>query len=151
MFVQFLSLDGILKVKFYPTLLKTKHLRLTYQYLFKKWWINAFLFNNSNPENERKQNIIHICFENSLNRPEGFGSRIHWLHLCRGLSPSPQRNHLLAVDGNPLCLRIESWWLSSLWLVTWPATHHFGPYWARRAVREARSNQSFRHVKPWHL
>ena len=25
------------------------------------------------------------------------------------------------------------------------ATHHFGPYWARRAVREARSNQSAGH------
>ena len=80
--------------------------------------------------------------------PVSWGCRICWLHLCRGVNP-PQRGYLLAVGGDPWCLRTGSWWLSSTWpenqVVKSLATHHFGPYWARRAVGEARSNQSAGH------
>ena len=81
-------------------------------------------------------------------RPVSWGCRIRWLHLCRGVKP-PQRGYLLAVGGDPWCLRTGSWWLSSTWpenrVVESLATHHFGPYWARRAVGEARSDQSAGH------
>ena len=67
---------------------------------------------------------------------------------AEGLKP-PQRGYLLAVGGDPWCLRTGSWWLSSNWpenrVVKSLATHHFGPYWARRAVGEARSDQSAGH------
>ena len=78
-------------------------------------------------------------------RPVSWGCRIRWLHLCRGVNPPPQRGYLLAMDGDLWCLRTGSWWLSSTWpenrVVKSLATHHFGPYWARRAVGEARSDQ----------
>ena len=81
-------------------------------------------------------------------RPVSWGCRIRWLHLCRGVKP-PQRGYLLAVGGDPWCLRTGSWWLSSTWpenrVVKSLATHLFGPYWARRAVGEARSDQSAGH------
>ena len=44
-----------------------------------------------------------------------------------------------------------SWWLNgsmpAAWVVTWLAALHFGPYWARRVVAGARSDQSAGHVK----
>ena len=73
-----------------------------------------------------------------LSHPVSWGCRI-----------PPQRGYLLAVGGDPWCLRTGSWWLSSTWpenrVVKSLATHHFGPYWARRAVGEARSDQSAGH------
>ena len=33
-------------------------------------------------------------------------------------------------------------------MAAWLATLHFGPYWTRRAVREAQSDQSAGHIKP---
>ena len=87
--------------------------------------------------------------------PISWGCRICWLHLCRGVKPSPpppQRGYLLAVGGNPWYLRIGSWWLSSTWpenrVVKFLATHHFGPYWARQVVREAQSDQLAGHDSP---
>ena len=53
--------------------------------------------------------------------------RIHQLHFYRGVRLHLQWGHLLAMGGDLWCLRIESWWLSSLWsssqVVKWHPIH----------------------------
>ena len=76
--------------------------------------------------------ITYVC-------PVGRGCRICQLHLCRGVRYSPQHSNLLTMSGDPWCLRIGSWWLSSTWPGNWVvkllATQHFGHYLAWQAVR----------------
>ena len=89
--------------------------------------------------------------------PVSRGCWIRQPNLCRKVRPPPfpHRGHQLAVGGDAWCLKTVSWLLNSNWpcnqVVKSLAIYDFGPYWAWRQVKQARSDQSTGRVKPKHL
>ena len=73
-----------------------------------------------------------------LIRPVGWGCKIRWLHLCKGVRPPPPTWPPVGRGYDPWYLRTRFWWLSSTrpgnWVVKSLATHPFGTYWTSRAV-----------------
>ena len=79
---------------------------------------------------------------------------LHQVHFCRRIRLHKVANNCLwMVKCNVWGCDLGSWAVLDLATeeVRWLVKLHFGSYWARQAVREARFDQSVGHVKSWYL
>ena len=94
-----------------------------------------------------QQHYVHILYHNQ-HSPVGWGSRIHWLHLCRkGKDPSPNKCPVCNTkqsDGKALVM-LELWGMRST-----PSLPSLpGPLWPRVVAPDSLIYWSNRTV--WHL
>ena len=93
------------------------------------------------------QCAILLCYGNMLTKsyyihPICRDCKILRLHLCREVLPQTRKEVTCNAEG-----RHFSGWTVTI-VVTWLTTPYFGLYWAKRAIAEARSDQSAGHYSP---